>query len=120
MSGALSESAALVLQVTVRNTGSLPGKEVVQLYIQRPSASPIERSAKTLEAFAKTGLLQPGASETVTLRIGRRALSFWSTEQQAWEVEAGAYEILLAASSDAVKRRLQYNVGAGFVWKGLL
>jgi beta-glucosidase len=120
LSGNLSESSSLHLELTVANKGSLPGKEVVQLYIKGPSGSSVERSAKTLEAFTKTSLLQPGASETVTLNVGRRAFSYWSEQTKAWEVEAGSYQILLASSSDSIQQTLDYTVKDGFVWKGLL
>ena len=59
------------MDVTVTNTGSVAGKDVVELYYSAPYYADrgIEKSSVVLGDFAKTGLLQPGESETVTLTL---------------------------------------------------
>ena len=64
----LREDGETLLQVRVSNTGSVPGKEVVQVYCA-PPAGKLSKAAKNLVAYGKTGLLQPGESEVLTLRV---------------------------------------------------
>ena len=64
----------ITAKVTVKNTGNVPGKNVVQLYAQTPYGAyeaehRVEKSAIALAGFGKTGLLEPGASETVTVTV---------------------------------------------------
>ena len=64
-------AAPLAWSAQVTNTGDVAGKDVVELYFSAPyTPGGIEKSATELATFAKTDLLQPGASETVT-QIGR-------------------------------------------------
>lgn len=69
-SGELTQDGQVTVTVKVTNTGNVAGKDVVQLYYAAPyTAGGIEKSAKVLGDYAKTGLLQPGESETVTLTL---------------------------------------------------
>ncbi len=97
----------ITAKVTVSNTGDRAGSEVVQLYV-RPVAASVWRPAKELKAFAKVAL-EPGGSEQVTLTLDRRSFAAYDVGQGAWLVEAGDYELLLAASSTDV--RLAATVG---------
>ena len=70
----------ITAKVTVKNTGSVAGKDVVQLYVQTPYGAyekehKVEKSAIALAGFGKTGLLQPGASETVTITVDKYLLA---------------------------------------------
>ena len=60
----------VVVSVTVKNSGKVSGKEVVQVYVAAPQGR-ISKPAKELKAFAKTRLLNPGESQTVTMTIAR-------------------------------------------------
>ncbi len=97
----------VTLSVKVTNSGKAAGKEVVQLYGQAPYTAydvtnGIEKASVNLLDFAKTALLQPGASETVTLTVNTRDLSSWdSAVNQCYLLEAGDYYLTLA--SDAHK-----------------
>ncbi|QKJ20384.1 glycoside hydrolase family 3 N-terminal domain-containing protein [Microbacterium hominis] len=87
------------VDVTVTNTGDVAGKEVVQVYFSAPYIDGgIEKSAIELAGYAKTSLLEPGASETLTVAFATRDMSSWSTEAGAYVLEGGAYRI--AVSSD--------------------
>ena len=87
----------IAAEVTVTNVGDRPGKEVVQLYFRAPyTPGGIEKSAVELGAFAKTGLLAPGQSERVSLRVSLRDLASYDRGRlQAYVLEAGAYTLFL-------------------------
>lgn len=76
--------------VNVKNTGKVAGKEVAQVYVSAPKGS-IEKPTKELKAFAKTRELQPGESETLTMKIAKRDLASFDEANSQWLVEAGTY-----------------------------
>ncbi|QWW20415.1 glycoside hydrolase family 3 C-terminal domain-containing protein [Schaalia sp. 19OD2882] len=86
--------------VTVTNTGSVAGKDVVQLYLHAPysdqdRSAGIERAAVNLVGFAKTRQLAPGESQTVTIETPEEALRVWDPTVGTWIVEAGQYALAL-------------------------
>jgi beta-glucosidase len=83
--------------VTVTNTGSRAGKEVVQVYVS-PPASAVARPVRELKAFAKVAL-EPGQSRRVRLDLTRRDLSYFHTRQGRWVLESGEYGVEVGASS---------------------
>jgi len=89
----------ITLSATVQNTGDVSGKEVLQLYISAP-AGKLEKPVKTLAAFEKTRLLQPGESETLTLTA--RSIDFASFDEarSAYLLESGTYQVLCGNASD--------------------
>lgn len=97
----------VTLTVTVKNTGKAAGKEVVQFYVEKPALTE-GRPARELCAFAKTGLLQPGESQTlnVPLTIGENGNSVNPLAQWAdgsWQLAPGTYRFWAAASSEDLK-----------------
>ena len=90
--------------VTVKNTGSVAGKEVVQLYLSAP-AGKLDKPAEELKSFAKTKLLNPGQSETITFTIAETDLASFDTNSSSWIAAAGTYTVKIAASSLNVKVR---------------
>ena len=86
------ENGNVAVDVTVRNTGKRPGKEVVQLYIQAPDGA-IEKPKRVLAAFEKTALLQPGESQTLTLTAPEKAFASFCENTGAFLLEAGEYRI---------------------------
>ena len=95
--------------VDVKNKGNVPGREVVQLYISAPSMG-INKPVKELKAFAKTGLLEPGETETVTFILDSRSLASFYTESSAWIVEPGEYSVQAGASSRDIRQQASFNV----------
>lgn len=83
--------------VRVRNTGELPGKEVIQLYVRDVEASVI-RPEKELKGFEKVELA-PGEEKTVEFVLDKRAFAYYNPELQDWHVESGDFEILIGKSS---------------------
>ena len=92
--------------VTVKNTGKFEGKEVVELYISAPDNKAANKPAKELKAFAKTKLLKPGESETLTLSITAPELASFDEAASAWVVAEGEYQFLIGASSQDIKATL--------------
>lgn len=90
----------LAVEVTVTNSGKTAGKDVVQVYGKAPyTPGGIEKSAAVLLGYAKTGLLEPGESETVTVEFAKRDLASWDTNNGGgYVLEAGDY--VISASTD--------------------
>lgn len=82
------------VRLTIANTGSRRGSDVIQVYVQAP-ASQVDRPLRELRAFTKV-TLDPGESQTVQLELHERAFAYWNT---AWVVEPGEYLIEVGASS---------------------
>ena len=89
------------VSVTVANTGSVAGAEVVQLYVAKQTHG-VFRPQQELKAFAKV-FLQPGEAKRLTLTLGEQAFRYWNVDTDAWEVESGAYELRVAAASDDIR-----------------
>ena len=87
--------------LTVTNTGSRAGAEIVQVYAAKPDAQ-IFRPAQELKAFTKVWL-EAGESKTVTLPLDDKAFRYWNTKTDSWEVEGGTYELRVGASSADIR-----------------
>jgi beta-glucosidase len=83
--------------VTVTNSGKIPGKEVVQLYVSAPT-SKLDKPATELKGFAKTGLLKPGESQTFTFALTARDLTSYQTKTNSWVADAGTYTVRIGTS----------------------
>jgi beta-glucosidase len=94
--------------VTVKNTGSRRGAEIVQLYVAKDD-SKIYRAKKELKGFEKVWL-DPGQSKTVTLVLDTRSFAYYNVPDAAWAVEGGAYTILIGASSQDIKLKQPITV----------
>lgn len=104
--------------VTVTNTGAVPGKEVVQLYLEAPQGA-LGKPARVLCAFGKTGTLAPGQSETLRLFCPWKALASFDDSgctghRWAWVLEAGEYRFCLGgdvrAAEEAFSLPLSFRV----------
>lgn len=97
----MSPDGKLTVKVTVKNTGSREGQEVVQLYIADKKSS-LPRPLKELKGFKKIKLT-PGESKEVSFVIDKEALSFFDDTKHAWIAELGKFEAIIAASAADVK-----------------
>ena len=90
------ENDVLEARIAVTNTGSMAGKEVVQLYVSAPQGK-LGKPAKELKAFAKTKLLAPGETEVVTLKVNLESLASYDdlgkVKKSAYVLEKGMYEV---------------------------
>lgn len=118
-----SVDGTIVIKVKVTNTGSVAGKDVVQLYYAPPYyRGGIEKSSVVLADFAKTKLLQPGESDTVTLSIAVEDMASYDYKKhRAYVLEAGDYTLRLQTDSHRLKAglpELTYHVDRTIVYKG--
>jgi len=102
-------SDKLTVSVTVKNTGKVAGKEVVQLYLNAPSKT-IDKPKVELKAFGKTKELKPGESETLILNLSPKDLASFLESRSAWVAEAGDYKVLVGASSLDIKKTASFKV----------
>ena len=119
--GVLGGGDTFSVQVKVTNTGDVAGKEVVELYYTAPYyLGGIEKAYVVLGGFAKTALIQPGESDTVTIEMTVRDMASydWSDANgngfKGYEVEAGQYEIKLMKNSHEVVYTLNYTVAEDY------
>ncbi len=109
-----SFSSKMKVTVTVKNSGKVAGKEVVQLYLAAPGTE-IEKPVQELKGFAKTKLLKPGESQQLSFELDERSLaSFWSGIS-AWVADKGDYEIRIGASSSDIKLKASFNLAKDIV-----
>lgn len=103
----IQDTDTVTVSVKVKNTGSVAGKEIVQLYV-RDVDSTVPRPEKELKGFDKV-YLQPGEEKTVTFELGKRAFAYYNAKLKDWHVESGAFDILVGSSSrDILQRETVY------------
>ena len=95
------QAAPQGVTLTVTNTGSRAGAEIVQLYVAKPGAE-ILRPAQELKGFTKIRL-EAGESKTVSIPLDDKAYRYWNTKTDSWEIEGGAYELRVGASSADIR-----------------
>ena len=107
-----SDEENVSVTVSVKNTGSLPGKDVVELYFMPPyyMSSGIEKSAIRLAAFGKTALLAPDESEELVLSFPVRDMASWSSPHKAYVLEHGDYRLALGKNVHAALLSDSYEV----------
>lgn len=96
---------------TISNIGQVAGKEVAQVYVAN-HVSRVVMPVKELRDFAKVSL-DPGESKTVSLKLPRRAFSYYNADKQQWEADNGEYEIMVGSSSRDIRlsAKLQLTIG---------
>lgn len=119
--GAVDGKISVTVEVT--NTGTTAGKDVVELYYSAPyTAGGIEKSEVVLGGFTKTGLLEPGASETVTIDLAVEEMaSYDHLDEAAYVLEAGDYAITLRTDSHTLApgtEPITYTVDSDVVYSG--
>lgn len=109
----------ITVPVTVKNTGSVAGKEVVQLYASAPyTLGGIEKAHKVLVGFAKTKLLQPGESETVTVSFDPYSTASYDYRDannngfSGYELEAGEYTLYVSRNAHESEKAIALNLAA--------
>ena len=89
------------VSLTVTNTGSVAGTEIVQLYVAKKN-SELFRPARELKGFARV-TLAPGETQRITLTLDDKAFRFWNVKANRWEIEGGEYELLVGASVEDIR-----------------
>ncbi len=98
------KDGSVIAKVTVKNTGSVAGREIAQVYVSKPETT-LEQAAFELAGFGKTKLLAPGESETLTMVIPVNALESYDTENSRYIIDKGDYTFSVGASSLDVQGR---------------
>ena len=101
--------------ITVKNTGSVAGKEAVQLYVSAPAGG-LQKPACELKAFAKTKELKPGESQTLTMTFDAYTLASFNEGTSAWETAAGAYKASFGASVADIRATANFKIGKAQSW----
>ena len=106
----IDENDKLTVTFKVKNTGSVAGAEIAQLYVA-DKESTIFRPVKELKGFKKV-FLEPGEEKEVEITLCRRAFAFWNINTNDWCVESGDFEILVGASSADIRLTADVKVNA--------
>lgn len=97
----LTEKDTLTVSVDITNTGNVPGKEIVQLYVRDRSGA-CRRPDKELKGYEKV-TLEPGETKTVTMTLDHRSFAWYNTDMKDWYSASGKYDILVGASSRDIR-----------------
>jgi len=109
---------ALTVSISITNVGSLAGAEVVQLFLEYPPL-PVTTPRLQLKGFRKTGILQPGQSQTVIIQLDKYSVSYWDTEEHAWRSEPGCYHVCAGSSIHDLGLSGKFTLSEGFSWTGI-
>ena len=99
--GVIAPTGSATIAVDVRNVGTRPGDEIVQLYTHDAFAS-VPRPIKELRGFQRIHL-EPGQSRTVNFTLAPKDLAFWDVTSHGWRVEDGVFDIAVGASSTDIR-----------------
>lgn len=94
--------------LTVTNTGSCAGAEIIQIYVAKQDAK-VFRPAQELKGFAKV-FLKAGESRTVSIALDDKAFRYWNVKTDRWEVEGGSYQLRVGASSEDIRLTAEVSV----------
>ncbi|CAE6495932.1 unnamed protein product [Rhizoctonia solani] len=122
LSGKIGKDSTVSVSVTVKNTGKLAGRDVVQVYV-RDIVSRLDRPVKELKGFAKSSLLDPGKSETVAISLDKYAFAYfddWAGEgrdgEGLWVAEAGDFEVIVSSTSEDAGISSGITLEQSFEW----
>ena len=105
---AFKDTEDVEVSLTVKNSGSVEGKEIVQLYVSDKTGVEI-RPEKELKGFEKVNL-KPGESKSVTFKLNRRSFAFWNIDINNWYAPSGTYVISVGASSRDIRLTAEVDV----------
>ncbi len=100
------------VKVDVKNTGKKAGRNVVELFVAAPNSKKLNKPEKELRNYAKTRLLQPGQTETVTMTVKAEDLASFNEKASAWKTDAGRYDFLICSSASDIEAKASANVKA--------
>jgi beta-glucosidase len=99
----------ITVTVDVKNSGKVAGKEVTELYLSAPAVK-LDKPLLELKGFAKTKLLQPGESQTLSFDIDSRRLASFDPAGSSWIAEAGNYQVSIGASSKDIRQKASFSL----------
>ncbi|KAL2841347.1 glycoside hydrolase superfamily [Aspergillus pseudodeflectus] len=107
------------VSVTLQNTGTRDGAEIVQVYVADLESS-VQRPVKELKGYQKV-YVAVGETVDVSVTLDKYALSFWSQDHEQWLAEQGAFEIVVATSADPEDEvlRQRFELADDYLWSGM-
>jgi len=111
-----NSSSILNVSVDVKNTSSVSGKEVAQLYVAAPGKS-MDKPVKELKGFAKTNVLSKNKKQTLNFKLDAMSLASFDEKRSTWVIEPGIYKVYAAASSKDIRQTATFKVPGEIVVK---
>jgi beta-glucosidase len=102
-------AGSITVTVDIKNSGTVAGKEITELYLSAPSVK-LDKPSMELKGFAKTRLLKPGESQTLSFVIDSRRLSSFDPVSSSWISEAGNYQVRIGASSKDIRQKASFSL----------
>ncbi|HEY8804363.1 MAG TPA: glycoside hydrolase family 3 N-terminal domain-containing protein [Clostridium sp.] len=109
-------SSILNVSLDVKNTSSVSGKEVAELYVAAPGKS-MDKPVKELKGFAKTKVLSKNNKQTLNFKLDAMSLASFDEKRSAWVIEPGTYKVYVAASSKDIRQTATFKVPGEIVVK---
>ena len=110
---------SLTLSVTLTNTGTVSGSQVVQIYVSMPKTSHLTHPPLQLKGFAKARDVAPGEARKVEVTLDKYAVSYWEENLGRWVVEKGVYGLTVGTGDGGEEVLGEFKVEKGFEWNGL-
>jgi len=107
---------SITATVIVKNTGAVVGKEVVELYLAAPAVR-LDKPESELKGFAKTKLLEPGESQTLTFTLDNWSLASFDPTSSSWIADAGTYTVKIGASCKDIRQTATFTLGKNLTVK---
>lgn len=104
------EKGTYIVNIGIKNTGKVAGKEIAQLYVSAPVNANLPKPEKELKAFVKTKEIKPGETVHVNLKVNVEDLASYDEKTSTWMVDSGIYKFLIGASSRDIKSVLNANI----------
>ena len=106
------ENGVYTVEVEVKNTGKCAGRNVVELFVAAPNSKKMNKPEKELRNYAKTKLLQPGQTETITMKVTTEDLASFNEKASAWKTDAGVYTFMICSSANDIEAKTTAKVKA--------
>ena len=100
---------AITATINIKNTGTIPGREVVQLYLSAPCGD-IDKPVQELKRFGKTKLLQPGESQILSFKLSAKDLASFYPTFSAWVADQGEYVVRVGASASDIRQKQTFTL----------
>ena len=100
----------VTVKIDVKNTGKCAGRNVVELFVAAPNSKKANKPEKELRNYAKTRLLKPGETETVTMTVKTHDLASFNEKASAWKTDAGTYTFMICSSANDVEAKTTAKV----------
>jgi len=112
------DTDTIIVSVDVTNTGTVAGKETVQVYVHDRQAG-LQRPPKELKGFAKVAL-EPGETKTVSIPLDFRSFAYYHPGYKQWITEDGEFDILIGASANDIRGRKPLTLQSTLILPSLL